>query len=433
MFKRIEEETEVKKKVLSWSTAAMLGVSFIGFSFQQGTAEAESLEERMDTVKEKRSDVSKSLSESKKEIESLEAEQKKIDEEIKQLDEAVTKTSEKIRNKSDEIDKTRQQIENLKKDIKKLDKRIKKRNEILKERARAMQTSGGSVDYIEVLLGSQDFSDLLNRVNAVSTISSADRDILEAHEEDKRVKKEKEDKVKEDLSSLETSLKELETLKVDQEKQAAEKDAFMAKLKESQQTAEDKSSKLENEDELLSEQEKAIQEQMKKQKEEAGKQVSSAQPVKSTSTSGGDTSTSGGETPPVASGTFTRPAAGPVTSEFGIRSLGDHKGIDIGKRGASVPIVAAADGQVFRSYYSSTYGNAIFITHNVNGKVYTTVYAHMESRNVSGNETVKKGQVIGYMGNTGRSYGAHLHFEMHEGPWNLEKTNAVDPRKYINF
>ncbi|MED3724660.1 peptidoglycan DD-metalloendopeptidase family protein [Priestia filamentosa] len=424
---------EVKKKVLSWSTAAMLGISFIGFSFQQGTAEAESLEERMDTVKEKRSDVSKSLSESKKEIESLEAEQKKIDEEIKQLDEAVTKTSEKIRDKNDEIDKTRQQIENLKKDIKKLDKRIKKRNEILKERARAMQTSGGSVDYIEVLLGSQDFSDLLNRVNAVSTISSADRDILEAHEEDKKVKKEKEDKVKEDLSSLETSLKELETLKADQEKQAAEKDAFMAKLKESQQTAEDKSSKLENEDELLSEQEKAIQEQMKKQKEEAEKQVSSAQPVKSTSTSGGDTSTGGGETPPVASGTFTRPAAGPVTSEFGIRSLGDHKGIDIGKRGASVPIVAAADGQVFRSYYSSTYGNAIFITHNVNGKVYTTVYAHMESRNVSGNETVKKGQVIGYMGNTGRSYGAHLHFEMHEGPWNLEKTNAVDPRKYINF
>lgn len=426
MFRRIEEETEVKKKVLSWSTAAMLGVSFIGFSFQQGTAKAESLEERMDTVKEKRSDVSKSLSESKKEIESLEAEQKKIDEEIKQLDEAVTKTSEKIRNKNDEIDKTRQQIENLRKDIKKLDKRIKKRNEILKERARAMQTSGGSVDYIEVLLGSQDFSDLLNRVNAVSTISSADRDILEAHEEDKKVKKEKEDKVKEDLSSLETSLKELETLKADQEKQAAEKDAFMAKLKESQQTAEDKSSKLENEDELLSEQEKAIEEQMKKQKEEAEKQASPAQPVKSTSTSGG-------EAPPVASGTFTRPAAGPVTSEFGIRSLGDHKGIDIGKRGASVPIVAAADGQVFRSYYSSTYGNAIFITHNVNGKVYTTVYAHMESRNVSGNEAVKKGQVIGYMGNTGRSYGAHLHFEMHEGPWNLEKTNAVDPRKYINF
>jgi peptidoglycan hydrolase CwlO-like protein len=426
MFRRIEEETEVKKKVLSWSTAAMLSVFFIGFSFQQGTAKAESLEERMDTVKEKRSDVSKSLNESKKEIESLEAEQKKIDEEIKQLDEAVTKTSEKIRNKNDEIDEMRQQIENLKKDIKKLDKRIEKRNEILKERARAMQTSGGSVDYIEVLLGSQDFSDLLNRVNAVSTISSADRDILEAHEEDKKVKKEKEDKVKEDLSSLETSLKELETLKAEQEKQAAEKDAFMAKLKESQQTAEDKSSKLENEDELLSEQEKAIEEQMKKQKEEVEKQASSAQPVKSTSTSGG-------ETPPVASGTFTRPAAGPVTSEFGLRSLGDHKGIDIGKRGASVPIVAAADGQVFRSYYSSTYGNAIFITHNVNGKVYTTVYAHMESRNVSGNETVKKGQVIGYMGNTGRSYGAHLHFEMHEGPWNLEKTNAVDPRKYINF
>ena len=126
-----------------------------------------------------------------------------------------------------------------------------------------------------------------------------------------------------------------------------------------------------------------------------------------------------------------RPAQGHISSEFGLRSLGDHKGIDIANS-ASVPIVAAADGQVIRSYYSSSYGNAILIAHSVNGKVFTTVYAHLSERVVQGG-SVSKGQLIGYMGNTGRSFGQHLHFEVHEGPWTLSKENAVDPRKYVNF
>jgi murein DD-endopeptidase MepM/ murein hydrolase activator NlpD len=128
-----------------------------------------------------------------------------------------------------------------------------------------------------------------------------------------------------------------------------------------------------------------------------------------------------------------RPANGPVTSEFGARWGKFHYGIDIGKRGSSVPVVAAADGYVFRSYYSDSYGNVVFITHVIDGQVYTTVYAHLESRLVGEGQTVSKGQMIGYMGNTGRSFGAHLHFEIHRGPWTPSKSNAVNPRNYINF
>lgn len=136
--------------------------------------------------------------------------------------------------------------------------------------------------------------------------------------------------------------------------------------------------------------------------------------------------------PEVSSGAFTRPAAGVISSEFGARGSEFHEGIDIANSGSNVPIVAAASGEVIRSYYSTSYGNCIFISHSINGKVFTTVYAHMSARLVQSGH-VSKGQVIGYMGSTGQSTGQHLHFEIHEGPWTPDKRYAVNPRKYINF
>ena len=69
-----------------------------------------------------------------------------------------------------------------------------------------------------------------------------------------------------------------------------------------------------------------------------------------------------------------------------------------------------------KSYYSASYGNVVFIAHQINGKLYTTVYAHMK---VQAGQ-VQTGQLIGHMGNTGHSYGQHLHFELHNGEWNFE-------------
>ncbi|PEA88698.1 hypothetical protein CON71_17600 [Bacillus thuringiensis] len=127
---------------------------------------------------------------------------------------------------------------------------------------------------------------------------------------------------------------------------------------------------------------------------------------------------------------FIKPAAGRYTSGFGNRGGHMHYGLDIAAPG-KVPIIAAADGVVTRSYYSESYGNVVFISHNVKGKMYTTVYAHLNSRSVSTNQSVTQGQEIGFMGNTGHSHGQHLHFEIHKGNWNYQKTNAVDPSLYI--
>lgn len=130
---------------------------------------------------------------------------------------------------------------------------------------------------------------------------------------------------------------------------------------------------------------------------------------------------------------FIRPATGTITSNYGDRDGKLHAGIDIGKNGRKedVPIVAAASGKVIRSYYSDTYGNVVFIRHNVNGQLFTTLYAHLEANFAKEGQTVNQGDLIGTMGNTGRSFGSHLHFEIHKGDWNIKKSNSINPLLYI--
>jgi len=119
----------------------------------------------------------------------------------------------------------------------------------------------------------------------------------------------------------------------------------------------------------------------------------------------------------VTAGYFIRPAVGPITSPYGSRRSGFHYGIDIGnKRGTS--IVASASGVVINvvnhckegsSSCGGRYGNYITIEHP-NGM--QTKYAHLQKISVSVGQSVSQGEQIGTLGNTGRSTGPHLHFEV---------------------
>lgn len=117
------------------------------------------------------------------------------------------------------------------------------------------------------------------------------------------------------------------------------------------------------------------------------------------------------------SGYYMKPAVGVVTSPYGSRKGGFHYGIDLrGARGDSV--VAAASGTVVKVVSGCVegkiscggrYGNYIVIEH-ANGT--RTFYAHLSKVNVSVGKSVKQGQKIGAVGNTGHSTGPHLHFEI---------------------
>jgi murein DD-endopeptidase MepM/ murein hydrolase activator NlpD len=96
----------------------------------------------------------------------------------------------------------------------------------------------------------------------------------------------------------------------------------------------------------------------------------------------------------------THPVTGQVNSF--------HGGIDI-PAPKNTKILASRSGQVIISAYNSSYGNYVVLNH---GNNQVTLYAHMNSRAVSVGDTVKQGQVIGYVGTTGSSTGYHLHFEV---------------------
>ncbi|MFD2445897.1 peptidoglycan DD-metalloendopeptidase family protein [Bacillus sp. CGMCC 1.16607] len=116
------------------------------------------------------------------------------------------------------------------------------------------------------------------------------------------------------------------------------------------------------------------------------------------------------------------PTDGTISDTYGTR-LGHHKGIDIAAE-LNTPVYTVDDGFVSKSYYSDTYGHVIFIKHNNHLE---TVYAHLNKREVEEGDQVIKGDTIGRMGNTGRSYGVHLHFEVHQNEWTFEKENALNP------
>jgi murein DD-endopeptidase MepM/ murein hydrolase activator NlpD len=102
-----------------------------------------------------------------------------------------------------------------------------------------------------------------------------------------------------------------------------------------------------------------------------------------------------------------------------------HTGIDISTYRQGDPIVATADGEVaLTAYEPNGFGNYIVIRHQHG---FYTRYAHMLSFRVEAGQQVKQGDVIGYIGNTGRSTGPHLHYEVHIG------SDVVDPFKYLKI
>ncbi|MFB4349098.1 M23 family metallopeptidase [Microbacterium sp. CR_7] len=103
-----------------------------------------------------------------------------------------------------------------------------------------------------------------------------------------------------------------------------------------------------------------------------------------------------------------------MSSGFGMRWGRLHEGIDF-VPGEGAPIQAVADGVVrIATEQGGAYGVTVYIDHVIDGEVVTSHYSHMQygSLQVKAGQTVKVGDVVGHTGNTGRSYGAHLHFEI---------------------
>lgn len=327
---------------------------------------------------------------------------------------------EKIILTQEKIDTARENINTLNDSIKVLEEKLEISEaqyadtmELLKERIRALYMMG-DVGTIEILLNASSLYDFSMKTEMIKSVTEHDKelcdeitDYMEATEADRAELKAQKDKVAKLKKQYEADQVELEVLMAENnalieelQGQIGDKQSELDKL-----AAEDAELQAEIE-RLLEEKRRQEEEERKRQEEEAKKNETVYVPP---TDGGGGSANFGWPLPGYGSGW--------VTCKFG----GGHYGYDIAAP-YGTPIVAAESGQVLNSSYHWSWGNNVLIYHN---GTYSTRYAHMSSMAVSYGEYVSKGQVIGYVGNTGYSFGNHLHFEVYKNG------SRVDPEPYL--
>ncbi|MDJ0333516.1 M23 family metallopeptidase [Planococcus sp. S3-L1] len=421
------------------------------------------LEKKQQDTEQKKSELNSGIQKKSNEINENQTKLTGIMMEITELDNKITEVEFKIADVQEKIDQTQNEIDVLKKSIAELEKKIAERDKLLQERARAIQLSGGSVDYIDVLLGAHSFIDFIDRISAVNTLLEADREIMLQQTADKTLLSKQQTIVETKVTQQRELQKELLALNhslADQKNKqnglakevtAEQKRLAAAKLKLEDQFEEEIEISAELEQQIADEQarlaelarkaeeehkRKLAAEQKRQRKAEEARIAAERKAAKDSGNkiSGASSPVATLPVTPVVGSPFISPADGRHTSGFGGRDIGDgaetHLGYDIANE-TGTPIVAAATGYVSYSGVMGGYGKVVILTHSIEGQTYATVYGHMSSMNVSTGQAVSQGEKIGGMGSTGRSTGTHVHFEVHVGTWNGSRSNAVDPSLYI--
>ncbi len=380
----------------------------------------------------------------KQENEDLQA---KIDA-LKEDEEAALAYQEELTGKIDEneqkIDQARATIEEMNGKIKELEARLSLSEEkyqgtidAFKERLKALYVSGGSsLGTLEILLDSSSLSEFFTRQELVEVMAQRDQsmlDQLDAYMEETQGDREElvaaQQEVADSKKAIEAAQDELETL-------YEENDLLVASLEGQQAQAQEQIAANEAEDAELQAQLEALIAERNRQEEEKRQQALQNQQAQNGGSDGGEGATqpSGGTgvepvTPGLQSGfspiwPLPGVGVGSITGHFGDMYFnGPHNGLDIGA-GYGTPIVAAQAGEVISAQYHWSWGNNVLIWHN---ETFSTRYAHMSSIAVSAGQYVEQGQIIGYVGSTGESFGNHLHFEVYYGG------SRVDPDPYLGI
>ena len=457
-------------RLVKWTVPVLA----IAFFWQAPATFAESLNElqqQQHDVESKKNELNASLDDTKSELQATTASIEALTKKIEELSEKITATNTKITDVTNAIQQTTEDMNALQASIELLEEKIKVRDILLADRARAIQ-AGDSISYVDVVLGASSFTDLIDRFSAVNTLIEADRNIMEQQRTDKAELEAQKASLAEKKAQQEQQKNELETLQADLTKQKEENNGFIDELEAQQDSLYKEKSKLETdfsealnleqsiESAIIEEQarlaelarieaerkaaEKAAAEKAAAEKAAAEKvaaeKAAAARAKNDEQTATEQVATAYEEAevavPDVAEGTWVRPAAGRFTSGFGWRDIGDgpeyHYGIDIANP-IGTPIVASHAGTVTYASTMGGYGKVIMLQHVIDGETYSSVYAHLNSFSVSVGDTVATGQKIGEMGNTGRSTGPHLHFEIHTGPWRGQEPGAMNPLRYISL
>lgn len=415
------KKRKIRGKLLSGILAAVMLLSQCFLPTTAYAASSSEIREQIKALKADKAQVDEKIEEvrgqyeaNENEIVDLVGQKNMIDQEIQLIGERIDITNQEIAayalliaDKQDELDDAQSLLDEL--------------NQKSKERIRAMEENG-ELSYWSIIFKSNSFTDLLDRLNMIQEINSADQKRLKQISDAAQAVEVAQEELVNEKAALEVTKMQLDEDQLMMEQKRAEADEVLANLIAQGEVFE-----------ALLDESEALQDELMQEIAQAEKDLKAAEYkewlatyVPTTKPSGTDTTPS--TQAPSSSGWVSPLKSYTLTSPFGMRMhpiLGYermHNGVDMAAP-AGTPIYAAKSGKVtVTSFQAGGAGNYVSINH---GDGFSSIYMHMTRYIVSKGQYVQAGQVIGYVGNTGLSKGNHLHFGIsYNGTY-------VNPMKYV--
>jgi len=354
----------------------------------------------IDGLKADASSLDKQKAELQKQLKSIAADKNKAMDQKELLERQVDVIRSEIGNIDQQISKYNELITQAQTGIAETEQEEAKLYELFCQRVRYMEEEG-DVNYWAILFNAASFSDLLDRLIMVDEIMEYDNAVMDSLITTRQQLQESKTQMEQARIEQQTAKDKQVAARKELESREAEVDKLIAQINKEKKQVEHSVKELE----ALAK--KMDEEIARKQKELAAQLAAQGKTI---------TSESGYKWPLPDYTNLSSLFAGRKDPFTGKPAT--HSGIDV-PAPKGVKILSAKSGVVLTSAYNSGgYGNYVVVDHG-NGN--TTLYAHMSSRAVKVGDVVKQGQVLGYVGTTGRSTGNHLHYEIRE------KNVRIDP------
>ena len=378
--------------------AEEVDVDAIKASIQEKQEQIEEAEKAKSKIKSNITNIQAMVSALEKEKGDLEAYVTKLDEDLTDVQEKIAELKDLISEKETEIEETEEELEEAEEIQATQYENMKKRIKFIYEK--------GDTFYLELVMSSASFGEMLNKATYVEKISEYDATKLEEFKQTCEY-------IQACKEQLDAEKELLDEAKVQVEEEEANLETLIS-AKEGEINL--KTADINNKEAAIKEYE-----------EDLAAQTATIQALEAAVAAERAQLAEAGEAIVYDGGMFKWPAPSytRISDDYGNRThpiLGVqqfHNGVDMAAPGGS-PILAAYDGKVVAAAYNASMGNYIMINH---GDGLYTIYMHASALYVSTGETVTRGQKIAAVGTTGRSTGNHLHFSVRKdgayvSPWN---------------
>jgi murein DD-endopeptidase MepM/ murein hydrolase activator NlpD len=384
---------------VSWLRGYKLMVGLFAFGILLAAGLLPAYGDQLDDFKKQQQKLQRQMELQKKELKEKEAERKTYISQLNKLENDMAEVQDDLDSLVQQLKNAENQVAITSQELREREEELQQRMDVFSQRVKEVYING-QVSYLEVAFQATSVSDFLGQFDLLEELVEQDVELM--------------DEIETQINEIEAKKAALEKQrnKIQSIKKSTEKQEKLLALKQ-----EEKKQWIEQVEQDKKEVEKALDE-LEKLSAQVAAQIKKIQAERAKNSKN------------QFSGEFSWPTPGytRITSEYGYRihpilkTKRMHTGIDIGAP-AGTSIKAVDDGTVIFAGWLGAYGNATIIDH---GGGISSMYAHQSSISVKENQDVKRGQVIGKVGSTGWSTGAHLHFEVRKNgdpinPWNYLK------------